>query len=120
MNTTKGEDYGWFEMALNQFPVAGKRVLLWAKNHGMITGSWNGKEWESSYGVEFGDKTVTHWRHLPEPPKPKDGFEAFWDTLTPDECRGNEFRYAFKNHGMLFKPTAKLVWEAAINSTKQC
>lgn len=119
MNTTKGEVYWWCEVALNEFPVAGKRVLLWAKNHGLITGSWNGKEWESSYGVTFGDKTVTHWRELPEPPKPKDAFETWWDTLAPAEALGQEFRYAFGTHGILFKPATKLTWEAAIQSTKQ-
>lgn len=111
MNTTKDEVYWWFEVALNEFPVAGKRVLLWTKNHGLITGSWNGKEWESSYGVEFGDKTVTHWRELPEPPKSKDGFDEWWG--------GGERGFVRASRVPVDRESARIIWEAAINSTKQ-
>lgn len=58
-------------------PPIGERVILSMKVFG-----WNGKRYDEIFiGVYDGDKNVTHWMPLPEPPEKSPNYEIVdWDT----------------------------------------
>lgn len=118
MNTTKDECDGWVEMPSRR-PMEHQTVLIWTKTHGCVTGVWHGGFWSTEYGLRIENRDVTHWRELPEPPKPKDAFEAWWR----GESKTDYDSLVVTKGEMDFcadKEIARYIWEAAINSTKQC
>lgn len=117
MNTTKDECDGWVDAKVKA--LVGIGFLVIDKNQNMnLAYQDSGGNW-LKWATHTYLRDVTHWRELPEPPKPKDAFETWWNTLTPDKTNGHEFRYVHHDHGMVVKFAAKAIWEAAINSTKQ-